>query len=370
MVALVGAAQMEEPVSRQHQGVGFSSASDSDVVAAWRQSPETWRSAVEGWLAFGSVNTRSAYATALKQFLMHLGCTGDGRPLYEEVTGAQLWRVTTADIRAWQQAMKTARLSPATINSKVAAVSSFFRFCQEQVVFVDQVHDIHAPLLTMNPAATVPRLTVSHSPTVSLSMEQVRALLQVPNRKTVRGRRTYALLLAYLLTGQQTSDIRTLRWGEIRREGDAVLYRWQGKGESGEERLHPAVYAAITAYLQATGRLQTIGPDEYIFTPLDAEVARRFGYRQVRENSPISRQRVNQIVKAAARRAGLRADLITAQTLRRTAARRYYDLSGYDLDETAKMLHHSSVATTRVYLSQPEWETGTIWESVATLYGV
>ncbi len=52
------------------------------------------------------------------------------------------------------------------------------------------------------------------------------------------------------------------------------------------------------------------------------------------------------------------------------AARRFYEASGFDLDETAKVLHHGSPTTTRVYLNQPERETGAIWESVAALYGV
>jgi len=235
---------------------------------------------------------------------------------------------------------------------------------------VDQAHEVHKPLLTVNPAATVRRLDTPQQARVALSVEQARALLRVPNRQTISGCRTYALLLAYLLTGQRNSEMRGLRWGDIRREGEAVLYRWQGKGKSGEEILHPAVYGAITAYLQAAGRLGTIKPEDYIFTALDEKAARRFGFRQVKENQPISRQRVNQIVKATAKRAGLRAELITTHTLRRTAARRFYEASGYDLDETAKVLHHGSPTTTRVYLNQPERETGAIWESVAALYGV
>ena len=71
-----------------------------------------------------------------------------------------------------------------------------------------------------------------------------------------------------------------------------------------------------------------------------------------------------------ARRAGLREELITVHTLRRTAARRFYEASDFDLDETAKALHHSSTATTRVYLNQPERGAREIWESVAALYGL
>lgn len=369
MSMLAGVAQLEEQTYRKRQGVGSSPTLGFDV-AAWRQAPETWRAAVEGWLAAGSANTQAAYTTALAQFVAYLGCDGSERPLVDEVIDAQLWRVTAADVRMWQRALQAQGLAPATVNSRIAGLSSFFRFCQEQVAYVDQAHEVHKPLLAVNPAATVRRLEAPQSPRVALSVEQARALLRVPNRSTVSGCRTYALLLAYLLTGQRNSEMRTLRWGDIRREGEAVLYRWHGKGKSGEERLHPAVYAAITAYLQAAGRLGTIAPENFIFTPLDADVARRFGYRQVKENQPISRQRVNQIVKATAKRAGLRPELITTHTLRRTAARRFYEASGFDLDETAKILHHGSPTTTRVYLNQPERETGAIWESVAALYGV
>jgi integrase/recombinase XerD len=206
---------------------------------------------------------------------------------------------------------------------------------------------------------------------VALSIDQVRALLQSCDRTTLAGLRDYALLLGYLLTGQRNSELRVLRWGDLLEDEDGHVYAWTGKGgKSAVETLHPAVYAAITAYLRAAGRLADIQPEEYIFTAL-TDAAERWPHVTATETAqPLSRQRVNQIVKRVAQKAGLRAEMVTVHTLRRTAARRFYEASDFDLDETAKALHHSHTATTRVYLNQPERGAREIWNTVAALYGL
>jgi integrase len=122
--------------------------------------------------------------------------------------------------------------------------------------------------------------------------------------------------------------------------------------------------------LRAAGRLADIQPEDYIFTAL-TDAAERLPHVTAAETAqPLSRQLVNQIVKRLAGKAGLRAEMVTVHTLRRTAARRFYEASDFDLDETAKALHHSNTATTRVYLNQPERGAREIWNTVAALYGL
>ncbi|MBN2005015.1 MAG: tyrosine-type recombinase/integrase [Anaerolineae bacterium] len=343
-----------------------------DVIAVWRESARTWENAAAGWLAaVGSAHTRHAYEAALAQFLAHwlerAATTAD-------VGTAQLWRVSGADVRAWQRALHARGLSPATINARLAALSSFFRYCTTEMIYTDQVRELHKPLLLVNPCATVKRLAVPRKPRVALSVEQARALLRACDRTTLFGLRDYALLLGYLLTAQRNSELRALRWGDIREEdgeGDNnLVYYWEGKGKSGVESLHPEIYAAITAYLRAAGRLETILPEDYIFIAMNDAAERLPHVAPGYVPTALSRQRVNQIVKRQARRAGLRAEMVTVHTLRRTAARRFYEASDFDLDETAKALHHSSTTTTRVYLNQPERGAREIWNTVAARYGL
>ncbi len=371
MGELAGVAQWGERASRKRQVDGSSPSLGSvvDVVDVWRESARTWETAVAGWLgAVESEHTRHAYAASLGQFLTHWL---QRAATTEDVGAARLWRVSAADVRGWQRALHARGLAPATINARLAALSSFFGFCVTEMVYTDQVREIHKPLLTVNPCATVKRFAVPRKPRVALSIEQARALLRVCDRSTLFGLRDYALLLGYLLTAQRNSELRTLRWGDIREEDGHLVYYWEGKGNtSGVETLHPAIYAALTAYLRAAGRLETIQPEDYIFIAMNDAAERLPQVVPGYVPTALSRQRVNQIVKRQARRAGLREELITVHTLRRTAARRFYEASDFDLDETAKALHHSSTATTRVYLNQPERGAREIWESVAALYGL
>lgn len=386
MVELAGVAQWGEQAFRKRQGDGSSPSLGSVgldydsaqavaqgydvVIALWRESAETWRAAAQGWLAAtGSEHTRRAYAAALHSFLTHWLRR---EATLEDVATAQLWRVSSADARAWQRALRSDGLAAATVNARLAALSSFFNFCATEMVYTDQAREIHKSLLTVNPCAAVKRLPVTRAPRVALSIDQARAMLRACDRTTALGMRDYALLLGYLLTGQRNSELREWRWGDLHEDADGrLVYAWGGKGgKSAVEALHPAVHAAIVAYLRAAGRLETIQADEFIFIAMNDAAERLPLVNPQYTPTPISRQRVNQIVKRYARKAGLRAEMVTVHTLRRTAARRFYEASDFDLDETAKALHHSSTATTRVYLNQPERGAREIWESVAALYGL
>jgi len=318
-----------------------------------------------------SGHTQAAYETALRQFLgFWLHRNGTGAALAEVAT-AQLWRVSSSDMRSWQRALRESGLAPKTVNARLGALSSFFAFCARDVAWTDQAREVHKTLLQVNPCDAVKPLRVQRQPRVALDVAQVRALLRACDRTRVSGARDYALLCGYLLTGNRNSELRTLRWGDLRREGEDVLYRWVGKGgKCSEELLHPAVYAAIGDYLRMAGRLGDITEDDYVFTAL-TDAAGRFPHVARADLArPISRQRVNQIVKARARDAGIEPGLVSTHTLRRTAARRYFEVSGNDLDETAKMLHHSNLNVTQVYLNQPERASREIWKSVAALYGL
>lgn len=341
-------------------------------IVEWRRSPAAWDAAAQNWLqAQASKHTRAAYQTALRQFARWRTAAKEW-PTPEGVPGiaaARPWTVTAQTVRDWRAALLADDLAASTVKARLAALSSFFRFCQEQCVYVDEALLVRRALVDANPVDGVGRPTVKPQPKVALSVEQVRALLAAPDQHAVAGLRNRALLIMYLLTGQRNSEIRRLQWGDLRVEDGVAYYCWAGKGGTGGEQTLPApAYNAIRAYLEAAGRLDTMSPDDYIFAPLE-DVAERLPHVEETQG-PISRQRVAQIIKSEALKAGLRPDLISTHTLRRTAARRFYEASGHDLDRTQKMLHHSQAKTTSIYLNQPERETDDVWLTVAEMYGL
>lgn len=343
-----------------------------ESVVAWREAPATWTQAAHDWLATQtSEHTRRAYATALRQFVaFRLQC--DVQLITVDDSGsAQLWHVTTADVVGWQQSLRARRLSAATVNARLLALSSFINFCVGHMAIVDQAWMTTHPLLHHNPVEQIAPLPVPTAPRPALSVAQVRVLLGACDQMTVVGARDFALLATHLLTGQYSSSVRTLRWGDLRGGGGDVLVTWtHTDGCTQEEFLHPAVYAAICHYLIVAGRWERIRREEFLFTPL-SDAARRFPHVDTPDlTQPLSQQRVNTIIKGRARAAGLDPRLVTTRTLRRTAVTQLVKSGGARLDELARILHHNSVRTTRAYLSQPQMASSQLWTSVGAAYGL
>lgn len=340
-------------------------------IAKWRQSPAVWDEAAEDWLnAQSSVHTRAAYEIGLRQFtLWRLDTEGwqdsDTKPTISE---ARPWTVTESVIRDWGTALLDAGLSASTVSVRLAALASFFAFCMERY-YVDEDLLMQRPLVETNPVDGVERPKSKPTPKPVLTPEQVQELLAAPNRHTVSGLRNRTLLIAYLLTGKRNSQIRRLRWGDLYIDDGIVHCCWQDRNGNSEETELPApVYEAMMQYLEAAGRLNDMGPDDYIFVPLE-DVADRLPHVED-SRGPISRQRVAQIINHAARAAGLRPEVVNTYTLRRTATRLFYDASGYDLERTRAVLQHTDARTTSFYLNRPTMETSEVWMTVAEMYGL
>ena len=108
-------------------------------VGADEQLRRLWARLRDEWLRdkFGisqSRHTRRSYETASNQWLDFLAGQRhrDGRPV-------QPWEVTGVHVRAWVEALEGKGLAAATINQRLAACSSFYRFVIDEVHLVDGV---------------------------------------------------------------------------------------------------------------------------------------------------------------------------------------------------------------------------------------
>lgn len=348
----------------------------------WRLDAAVWDGALAAWLdGVGSEHTRTAYRGGVAQFVFWLrdpeawrdvaGKRGQaGRVPVLPVSVAEPWRVTISDVERWRTAMVRAGLSPATVGNRLAALSAFFEYCRTRVVRLNGMSP--EALVLVNPVEGVDRPKVPPRKRVVLTVEQVRSLIRHQSGDCVVGLRNRALLVCYLFTGLRNSEIRQLRWGDFSvGEDGAVRVFWTGKGLTGDERpVRPAVLQAVTVYLSAAGRIPGIGEAEFVFTPLSEDACRFSHVDAAVMDRPISRQRVNAIIKACARRAGLRAEWVTTHTLRRTAATRFYEASGYDIELTRQMLNHARVETTIKYINQESVDSDAVWQTVEEWYGL
>lgn len=336
---------------------------DDDAIKA-----QVWPIAYEQWIAGGwrshgksiSPQTRRAYSRAVEDFKRFIG-------------RLPMWRVKGNHVIAWQNDMRSRHLAETTINLSLAGLSSLYEFVAVKFPFPDPRDPAREMFLVeRNPTRSVNRSKVDPykaDTTSSLSEDEILAMLRRIDRSTVIGLRDYALVCVLFLTGQRNAAIAELRWGDIKHptgEGDVITYRWQSKAKSGTDELLRPAYDALLAYLQAAGRLETLGVDDYIFVAL-SDVAERLPNVKPGQRGPLTGAMVNRIVKKCARRVGLDESRVHTHTLRHSAAL-FMKRHGVDLVEIQHTLHHSNPNTTMIYLRALEHERHPMWKSIGAFF--
>jgi len=173
-----------------------------------------------------------------------------------------------------------------------------------------------------------------------LTPEEIQAMLRVPDRRTVQGRRDAAILKTMLSGGLRSAEICGLNVGDIQSYRSQPVLVVNGKG--GKVRrvpLHPKALEAIQAYWKSEGRNGT-DPHEPVFLTLGKHgpyKARRLTYKAIR--CLIDRTRKAALIKRHT----------TPHTLRHTFAVSLLD-QGVDLRTVQDLLGHSNITTTQAYL--------------------
>ena len=249
--------------------------------------------------------------------------------------------VTPEDVSRWRAEMERRGLKPATVYARVSRVSAFYRWLMSDPQL--------SRFIPTNPAAQArpryPRPYQSES-TKALSDDEMNALLGVVRRSagsgSVVGKRDYALLLLYFLTGLRRSEVIGLRGGDLEfNDGTLVIkYRRKGGKFAAREVSDPAASDALNDYLEAAGRMNVIGSGRPLWTRHD---------RAGRPGAPLTSRAFVENLKAYAREAGL--PHIHLHQTRHTYARIVAEETGSFI-EAQEALDHENQATTRVYVQR------------------
>lgn len=260
-------------------------------------------------------NTRRAYERDLNRYLTFL--TDRGIDDLADVTGVEV----SEFVRALGAELKAA--SVARFLSSVRGLHAFAH--GERVTSSNPAADITPPKL----ARRLPK---------ALSVDEVAALLDAPNRATAIGLRDAALLEVLYGTGARISEVTGLNRDDILATlaDPTAGLRLLGKG--GKERLVPLgsfARDAVAAYLK-TARAE-LAPENRV---QEALFLNRLGRR-------LSRTSAHAIVADHARRAGIARE-VSPHTLRHSYATHLLE-GGADVRVVQELLGHSSVATTQIY---------------------
>jgi integrase len=253
--------------------------------------------------------------------------------------------VSPLDVERWRKHLERARpegqgLSPSTVYVRVCFLSSFFEWAMR-----DPALRAH---ITSNPA----RLALPKAPkayqTESVKAwtdEQLQAIVEVVRAKAaageIVGKRDYALLLFYLVTGMRRQEVIGLRGGDIKIEEFITLTgKVKGGDYVGREVRDPLLKAALVDYLFSCDRAGVLKTDSPLWTRHD---------RAGRPGAALSSHAFVKNLKRYAREAGV-GDVHLHQT-RHSFARIVAEETG-SITDTQDALGHRNVATTRVYVQR------------------
>jgi len=334
------------------------------LALEWRVAPEDteqwhlWLDCERKWLASlerrsGAKNTARCYHRDVTDFFAAFAASR-----------LMPWCVTPAHAEIWAEHLAAQNLATTTINRKIAALSSLYRYAAADYILPGQTPLWPHPNPFANRALRTKITPYGHAayPTTA----QIEALLAQINVATITGLRNMAIILGLFATTRRVSEWLHLRWHDIHTAADGsryFTYRYKG-GSTKRQTIPPAVWTTIQTYLQATNRWPPANDTDYIFIATTA-AAKHFtnnGRPQLPAdynpaNQPLSANYINRLLKTYGAAAGIPANRLHAHALRHAGARWRKD-RGANVYQLRDILGHSSIAVTQIYtetvLDEPE----------------
>lgn len=172
-----------------------------------------------------------------------------------------------------------------------------------------------------------------------LTEEEVEAMLKQPDRRTLQGKRDYAILLTLLTTGLRKAEICSLKVEALKTYRNQAVLDVIGKGKRFRRiPLKGETLVAIQDYMKANGN--GTDPDHSIFDTL--------GKHGLCEQRSLTTKAVDCLVKYTAKKALIQ-KRIHPHVLRHTFATALLDNEN-DLRTVQSLMGHSSISTTERYL--------------------
>ncbi|MFH1037938.1 MAG: site-specific tyrosine recombinase/integron integrase [PVC group bacterium] len=257
-----------------------------------------------------SPHTLRNYRSDLAQFQRFLSS--------QDVSGAI--RVTGIDrltLRGYMAFLQQQGVGKRSLSRKISALRSFFRFLRREGV------------MESNPASQVWLPRQDKKLPSFLDLDEIRALLEMPDRSTLLGLRDCAILETLYSTGIRVGALVSMNRGNVDLIGDLVKVREKGK----KERLCPlGPYAvrALRKYLETS-------PGEAASVPLFVN----------RSRERLSAEAVGKMLKKYITKAAI-TKKITPHAIRHSFATHLLD-AGADLRSVQELLGHESLSTTQIY---------------------
>lgn len=172
-----------------------------------------------------------------------------------------------------------------------------------------------------------------------LTEKEAGAMLRVPDRRTLQGKRNYAILLTLLTTGLRKAELCNLKIGDLKTYRNQAVIDVIGKGQRFRRiPLETSTVLAVQEYVKASGN--GVDPGHAVFYTL--------GKHGSYEPRPLTPKAVDCLVRSTAQGALIQ-KRIHPHVMRHTFGTTLLD-KGNDLRTVQALMGHSHIRTTETYL--------------------
>jgi site-specific recombinase XerD len=271
-----------------------------------------------------SKNTCRSYRDAFAQLL---GFIEDTRRVNPDKV--EFGTITANDVERFLLYLEEKkRVGISTRNQRLAAIHSFFRYLQKkELPCFGQCSEILAVPFKKNPPVIMSYL----------SIDEIKVLFSVPNKKSRKGLRDLAILTVLYETGARVQELIDLTPAHMSIDGEMPYVELRGKGNKIRRvPIAVEVTAILRRYMDAF-HIRT--NNEALFTNQQGGKLTRVGVQYI----------VNKNLNLAEQKApGLRKRKITNHSFRHSKAMHLLE-AGVNLIYIRDFLGHSSVTTTEIY---------------------
>ncbi len=288
-----------------------------------------------------SVHTRRSYRDGVLSFVRYRG-------LVWPQEASALLLVSVGEVQQYRDALASGGAAPKTINHRVSALSSFYKYLALSAA------ELRLPVVIPNPAHSQFIARESSDPreeTLSLPASRARQLLHLAPGDSVLAYRDRAILKLYLYSGIRLAAGCLLSVEDFRQDGDEATLRLREKGD--KRRTIGLHYAAAQAIQEYVDRAQlTSGP---LFRPRRHSHTEELAATGMEPRTmwTVLKEYLSQLPNAMRERelpdgTKVMDCVYTPHSLRATAATLLLD-SGVDIMEVKELLGHRHVTTTQIY---------------------
>jgi integrase/recombinase XerD len=241
--------------------------------------------------------------------------------LFLERNGKQITSATIGDLRAFIHSLSDMRLSAVSINRKISAIKTFYRFL------------LQSKAVNENPAEDLELLKTMRKLPVVLSVDEVSAIVEAANKKTPLGLRDRVCLELLYSSGLRISELLSLKLSDI--QSDEKLLSVVGKGN--KQRLVPF------------GNRARLAIDEYLLSGRSAILKNRTSSVFIlnARGKRLSRMGFLKILRGYWIASGVK-KRVTPHTFRHSFATHLLE-GGADLRVVQELLGHADISTTQIY---------------------